>query len=161
MGKNQTSFKKGHGVPEEWRKKVAEALKGKRIPESRRKKLVGRKLSEETKKRISQNSALRGEKHWQWRGGVTKNKAYRSWTKNKHNRLRILAEGSHVWEEWEGLKKKHGYACVMCGRKEPDIKLTIDHITPISRGGTDWISNIQPLCQSCNSRKGKRLIIIL
>jgi len=98
-------------------------------------KLVGRKLSEETKRKISQNSALRGERHWQWKGGIYKNKEYRSWVKNQHNRLKILAEGNYTWEEREELKKKYNYTCAMCGRKESEIKLTIDHIVPISEGG--------------------------
>ncbi|MDP4007115.1 MAG: HNH endonuclease [bacterium] len=159
MGKNQTSFKKGHAVPRGWVEKVIKALKGKKIPESQRLKYVGRKLSVKTKRKISQNSALRGEKHWKWRGGVTKNKEYVSWLKNRRNRLLALATGQHSWEEWQELKRKHNYACALCGRKEPDIKLTADHITPLSRGGANWISNIQPLCKGCNSRKGGRLTI--
>ena len=155
---NQTSFKKGHVVPKEWIEKIRKAFKGRKIPEERRMKLIGRKLSEKTKKKISQNTNLRGERHWQWKGGITENKEYRSWIKNKHNRLKFLAEGSYSWGEWQGLKKKYNYTCVMCGRKEPEIKLTIDHIVPISKGGTNWILNIQPLCQSCNSKKGKKLI---
>lgn len=158
MGKNQTSFKKGHEVPMEWIEKIRKALRGRKIPEERRLKLVGRKLSEETKKKISQNSSLRGEKNWQWKGGITQDKDYRSWIKNKHNRLKILAEGNFTWKEWENLKRKHNYTCVICGKREPKIKLTIDHIIPISRGGTNWISNIQPLYKSCNSKKWKRLI---
>lgn len=157
MGKNQTSFKKGHKVPREWIEKIIKSLRGRKIPEERRRKLIGRKLSKETRRKISQNHGLKGEKHWQWKGGISQNKEYRSWIKNKHNRLKVLAGGNYNWEEWEELKKKYNYSCVVCGRKEPEIKLTTDHIVPISKGGTNWISNIQPLCQGCNSRKGNRL----
>lgn len=157
MGKNQTSFKKGHEVPQEWREKMSQAQKGRKVPEERRLKLVGRKLSEETKKKISQNHGLKGKKHWQWKGGITQNKEYYSWIKNKHNRLKRLAEGNYTWETWQDLKKKHNYSCVMCCRKEPEIKLTMDHIIPISKGGTNWISNIQPLCRGCNSKKWKKV----
>lgn len=160
-GKTRTSFKKGHTVPKEWREKVRKALKGRKIPEERRLKLVGRKLSEEHKKKISQNHGLKAEKHWQWKGGITKNKKYLSWIKNKHNRLKVLAEGNHTWKEWEKLKEFYNYSCVECGRKEPEIKITIDHIVPINKGGTNWISNIQPLCKSCNSKKGEKLITTL
>lgn len=34
--------------------------------------------------------------------------------------------------------------------------LTIDHITPQSKGGTDHIENLQLLCGACNSLKGNR-----
>jgi 5-methylcytosine-specific restriction endonuclease McrA len=75
--------------------------------------------------------------------------------------LKRVAEGSFAWERWEDLKKKYNYACALCGEKEPEIKLTIDHIVPISGGGTNWISNIQPLCRSCNSKKWKKLTVPL
>jgi len=64
--------------------------------------------------------------------------------------------GTHTVEEWQELKRTYGYACGMCWKKEPDIALTIDHKIPLSQGGTNSIDNIQPLCKSCNSKKGRK-----
>lgn len=60
------------------------------------------------------------------------------------------AEGSHTLTEWTDLKDSYGNVCAFCGSNE---KLTKDHIIPLSKGGSDYIENIQPLCKSCNSKK--------
>lgn len=66
-------------------------------------------------------------------------------------RMRLAREkGTHTKEEWEEMKSFFN-ECVICGSKD---KLVKDHITPIYQGGSDAITNLQPLCQSCNSRKG-------
>ena len=72
-----------------------------------------------------------------------------------HNRNAKIrgAQGSHTYKEWEEMKRLNQYTCVHCGKKEPEIKLTRDHIQPISKGGTNYIANIQPLCGRCNSKK--------
>jgi hypothetical protein len=46
--------------------------------------------------------------------------------------------------------KRDGFACVLCGASE---RLSIDHIKPWSRGGTNAMDNLQTLCLSCNSTK--------
>lgn len=61
--------------------------------------------------------------------------------------------GSFSVIEWNNLIQKQNYTCNICKRVEPEIKLTVDHIIPISRGGDGYINNIQGLCRSCNSRK--------
>lgn len=76
----------------------------------------------------------------------------------KRRAIQMKAEGSHTLAEWLNCKAGHAYLCAICGDIEPNIKLTADHIIPLSKGGTNYITNIQPLCRSCNSRKGNRLV---
>lgn len=61
--------------------------------------------------------------------------------------------GHYTEAEWRRLLRKHSGRCVGCRTKR---KIERDHIRPLSKGGSDLISNIQPLCKSCNSRKGNR-----
>lgn len=61
--------------------------------------------------------------------------------------------GTHTLDEWKALKAQHNYTCVCCGRQEPEVQLTRDHIKALAKGGTNTIDNIQPLCRSCNLKK--------
>lgn len=49
--------------------------------------------------------------------------------------------------------KADKYRCVHCGGNED---LSVDHIKPVALGGTNERSNLQTLCQPCNSRKGTK-----
>jgi len=44
--------------------------------------------------------------------------------------------------------------CAYCGTTAGTIE--VDHILPVSRGGTDAWSNLVPACASCNAQKGDR-----
>lgn len=121
--------------------------------------MTGRKLSEEHKRKMGEN--YRGEKHPNWKGGITlgenRKEYYRKKTLERIAR-KACAEGSHTLGEWQTLKAQYNWTCPCCNRKEPEIKLTEDHIIPLIKGGSDNIENIQPLCLSCNGRKSTKII---
>jgi len=49
-----------------------------------------------------------------------------------------------------------GWKCQLCGCVLDESTVGIDHIVPVSKGGTNAIENLQPLCHSCNSRKSDK-----
>jgi 5-methylcytosine-specific restriction endonuclease McrA len=61
--------------------------------------------------------------------------------------------GTFTAMQWRLLKARYNYTCLRCGKREPEIKLSPDHVVPLSRGGANSIDNIQPLCAACNYRK--------
>lgn len=78
--------------------------------------------------------------------------------KKRFNRLKELKSIglTHTNKEWNEVLKKYNFSCANC--KDNKKKLTKDHIIPLEKGGTDEIKNIQPLCQSCNSKKHIKVI---
>lgn len=47
--------------------------------------------------------------------------------------------------------------CQSCGQTQLEVQLTVDHIIPLARGGSNDISNLQTLCLKCNQRKRHHL----
>lgn len=61
-------------------------------------------------------------------------------------------------ETFSMSKKQAVYAsyngkCAICGKYVKFKRMSIDHIVPYSRGGTDDLNNLQLTCKSCNSVK--------
>ncbi|MBI3938183.1 MAG: HNH endonuclease [Betaproteobacteria bacterium] len=48
------------------------------------------------------------------------------------------------------------HLCAYCGGVFPASRLTRDHITPFSRGGTDAWMNVVTACRTCNEKKSDR-----
>jgi len=79
----------------------------------------------------------------------------REWNRRRRAR-KISATGSFTEQEFCELCAQYDFRCLRCGQECGN--LTPDHVVPLSRGGSDDISNIQPLCKSCNSVKGVKTI---
>ncbi len=114
--------------------------------------VYGDKQREYHRKRYLENKPriLALNKAW-WRNNPEKARIVTLATTNRRRLVKLGCEGSHTHEEWLSLCGRYERLCARCAQPH---KLTKDHIVPLISGGTDYISNIQPLCKPCNSSKG-------
>jgi 5-methylcytosine-specific restriction endonuclease McrA len=49
---------------------------------------------------------------------------------------------------------KHDGRCYYCGQRMFVDEFTIDHLYPVSKGGSDHPDNLVPACLPCNTLKG-------
>lgn len=54
--------------------------------------------------------------------------------------------------------KRDSFKCQYCGAAAPEVLLEVDHITPVSKGGTNEILNLITSCFDCNRGKSSRKI---
>lgn len=59
------------------------------------------------------------------------------------------------WKLKQALWGAQRGSCAIC--KDVFDDLTLDHILPIALGGTNWLGNLQLVCEPCNQRKGCKL----
>ncbi len=124
----------------EHRKNISIALLGRTLSIETRQKLSkiasARRLSEETKAKIG--DAIRGEKHWHWKGGVTypifalrKTKEYRHWR--------------------NAVLERDNYQCTECG--DADNRLDAHHLFSFTYFPElrFKVSNGKTVCVSCHA----------
>ena len=51
------------------------------------------------------------------------------------------------------LMRRQDYVCAYCGHRRISRSFEIDHMTPVIRGGSNDIENLQVICRPCNQRK--------
>lgn len=54
--------------------------------------------------------------------------------------------------------KRDSFTCQYCGQQAPDIVLHVDHIKPVSKGGTNSTLNLITSCRDCNGGKSNKEI---
>lgn len=56
------------------------------------------------------------------------------------------------------ILKRDGFRCQICGRTADDgVKLHVDHIIPVSKGGATVPENLRTLCETCNWGKSDEI----
>ena len=63
------------------------------------------------------------------------------------------AAGHCTREQLRARFEYYGNRCVYCGSEE---NLQVEHLIPISKGGSNWPANLAPACESCNKSKHAR-----
>lgn len=76
-------------------------------------------------------------------------------SKKRQERLKAAGPKPRA-EEIARLRERQGDACVYCGTGL-NGKGDVDHIRPLSRGGSNKMKNLQILCTPCNREKGSSL----
>ena len=84
--------------------------------------------------------------------------------RHKRRAFALGSEGTFTAQEWDALKVATGSKCLCCHRTEEELlstglKLVPDHVVALVNGGSNDISNIQPLCHGrggCNNRKSTK-----
>ena len=157
--KRKMSFnKKGKKYP-----KIAESKRGHKMPLVTKLAIIkantgssrsGWKWNDEQKKKLRKINGVNNPK---WKGGISTYER-KKYLNNCRRALKLKAEGTHSQGEWETLKAQYNWTCPACKKREPEITLTEDHIIPLSKGGSNRIENIQPLCRSCNCKKHTNII---
>lgn len=54
--------------------------------------------------------------------------------------------------------KRDKFTCQYCGRMAPDVVLEVDHIKPVSKGGTNEMLNLITSCFDCNRGKKAKVL---
>ena len=92
-------------------------------------------------------------------GGIANYTAYRQlvWISKKRaytQNSRAAGKGKVTGEELARLQNRQGGKCGICGK--PFNEFHIDHIIPLSRGGSNTIGNLQLTHSTCNLKKGSK-----
>lgn len=77
-------------------------------------------------------------------------------SKHKHRAKEVGSEGVFTEQEVNELYVKQNGRCFHCATELNGIYHR-DHWIPLSKGGSNWISNIRLLCPHCNLSKNNRL----
>ena len=105
---------------------------------------------------------------WRMRNLDRHRELCRSWARNNPEAMRAIvakrrasilgADGRYGSGDIESLRSAQGGKCLSCGGDLAELGYNVDHIQPLSRGGSNWPENLQLLCPACNRSKGAKLM---
>lgn len=142
--------------------KEREAKRLKAAYDARREELLARRAARYA---ANKEAALAKNREWRERNLEQHRELCRRWAREnplatraitaKRRALKNSAEGMYTEADIERMLVGQSGLCACCG--EQLRMFHVDHIVPISKGGTNWPDNLQLLCPPCNISKGDKL----
>lgn len=127
-------------------------------------KREARKLRYEANK----NTVLKKNREWRERNLEKHRELCRSWARKNPDSMRSIvskrraivigAGGTYSADDVKTMLLEQSGLCAACSVNLSDTGYHVDHIYPLSKGGTNWPSNLQLLCPTCNRSKGSKLM---
>jgi 5-methylcytosine-specific restriction endonuclease McrA len=159
-------LEKRHASPE-LRKRHSQRARQWELDNPERKKARSRAWYEANKEKVKTRSAKRQieqrekineqnrRRYW---NNLDFSRVYRRFSAAKRYSTRRKAPGDYSAEQWISKCQFYGYRCYYCSADVGLSKLEQEHAIPLSRGGTNFLSNILPSCAKCNRRKATKTI---
>jgi len=85
------------------------------------------------------------------------NSGYMMAHKRRRRALILTSAGHHTEKDIENLYRQQQGKCCYC-KCDLNNVFHVDHIVPLSRGGSNGVSNIAIACPFCNQSKGNKLL---
>jgi 5-methylcytosine-specific restriction endonuclease McrA len=126
-----------------YRQENADKIKKRRELNKEKTKVYKRNYTLNNKEKIALNSAV-----------YRKNNPDKIKINNLKRRVAKRSNGIYKISEKE-IQKLYSSNCFYCGSYE---KIQIDHVIPISKGGTHSIGNLVPACKDCNLSKRDKFL---
>lgn len=105
--------------------------------------------------------AVENCRHWYAANRAAMLEYRRAYRKRNREAIRLLNAGRRARQrnapvndltarQWHAIKAAYGHRCAYCRQRR---NLTMDHVVPLSKGGSHTAANIVPACGPCNSSK--------
>jgi hypothetical protein len=76
---------------------------------------------------------------------------------NKYVRCRLYNVNNGLWKAIQKqVFERDAYVCQYCGRTGGQLE--VDHINPVSNGGTNQLDNLATACRRCNRQKRNKTV---
>lgn len=80
-------------------------------------------------------------------------------TNRRARRKEFMRDNVITKLEWLKIMESTNWTCTYCGVSLRSSKIrTIDHVIPLSKGGSHTVDNLVPACRSCNSKKSAKIM---